>query len=334
MRGHDEAVQTFESAMNYGRLHHAYFITGPAHVGKFRLAMQVAQAVNCFSAGDEPCGNCDACVRIDAGIHADVRVMRVDPEATDGPKTTIGIDTVRDLIASAHLRPYEGRSRVFIFDGADAMTNDAANALLKILEEPPPNVHLLLLAPSEDAVLPTIRSRCLHVELHPLPKDQVAQILVADHGMSAEQADVVARLSRGCLGWAIEAASDSALLAGVHLGLERIAEVIEEGIVDRFRYADQLARRFQRDRATGREELYLWLRWLRDVLLVQQGQSEALTNVSWQQTIQRHAAALTPTETVLWLHLIMDTIDMLGRNANPRLALEVMMLEAPSVRIS
>jgi DNA polymerase III subunit delta' len=333
LQGHEAAVKAFEGALRDGRMHHAYLITGPAHVGKLTLAMQLAQAMNCLTPGDEPCGTCEACTRIAAGTHADVRVIRVDPEATEGPKTAIGIDAVRDLIASAHLRPYEGRTRVFVFDGADTMTNDAANALLKVLEEPPPDVRLLLLAPSEESVLPTIRSRCQHVELHPLPVSLVAQVLAAEHGMGAEQADIVARLSRGCLGWAIEAAHEPALLAGVHQGLERIAEVVEEGLEDRFGYAEQLARRFQRDRATGREELFLWLRWLRDVLLVQQGQVDAIVNVSWRETIQRHAGGLTPADTVRWLHLVTESIEVMDRNANPRLALDVMMLEAPSVRV-
>jgi DNA polymerase III subunit delta' len=332
LQGNEAAVQAFESAFRDDRLHHAYLITGPAHVGKLLLATQIAQALNCLSPGDEPCGTCQACTRIAAATHADVRVIRVDPEATEGPKTAIGIDTVRELIASAHLRPYEGRTRVFIFDGADMMTNDAANALLKVLEEPPPDVRLLLLAASEDSVLGTIRSRCQHVELHPLPIPQVIEILQADHGMNAEQADIVARLSRGCLGWAIEAAHDPALLAGVHQSLERIAEVVEEGLEDRFGYAEQLARRFQRDRAAGREELFLWLRWLRDILLIQQGQIGSIVNVSWRDTIQRHAAALTPADTVRWLHLVTESIEVLDRNANPRLALDVMMLEAPTVR--
>lgn len=332
LQGHDAAVQVFQSALRDGRMHHAHLITGPAHVGKLTLATQIAQGLNCLTPGDEPCGTCEACTRIAAGAHADVRVIRIDPEATEGPKTAIGINAVRELIASAHLRPYEGRTRVFVFDGADTMTNDAANALLKVLEEPPPDVRLLLLAPSVDSVLPTLTSRCQNIELHPLPIAQVAQVLAADHGMGPEQAEVVARLSRGCLGWAIEAAHDPALLAGVHQSIERIAEVVEEDLQDRFGYADQLARRFQRDRATGREELFQWMRWLRDILLVQQGQIDSITNVSWRETIQRHAAGLTPADTVRWIHLVTESIEVLDRNANPRLALEVMLLEAPTVR--
>jgi DNA polymerase-3 subunit delta' len=120
----------------------------------------------------------------------------------------------------------------------------------------------------------------------------------------------------------------------VHQSLERIAEIVEQGLEDRFTYSEQLARRFQRDRAAGREELFLWLRWLRDVLLVQQGQGASIVNVSWRDTIQRHAAAITPAGTVRWLHLVTESIEALDRNANPRLALDVMMLEAPAVRIT
>lgn len=319
--------------MHGGRLHHAYLITGPAHIGKLMLATQIAQAMNCLRLDDAPCGQCDACTRIANGVHADVRVIAVDPEAAEGPKTAIGIDAVRELIGAAHLRPYEGRTRVFVIDGAEQMTPEASNAFLKVLEEPPPDVLMLLLSADDERVLPTIKSRCQLVELHPLAIDRVTVIL-GEQGVPTEQADVIARLSRGCVGWAIDASQDPALLAGVHQRLERIAGVIEESLEARFGYAEDLARRFQRDRAAGREELYLWLRWLRDILLVQQGQDGAVANVSWRDTLARQAEALTPAEAVRWLHLVTESIEFLERNANARLALDVMMLEAPPLHIA
>ena len=332
LQGHGAAVRTLENALSGDRLHHAYLLTGPAHVGKLTLAMQVAQAVNCTRPEAAPCGECEACTRIAAGLHADVRVIAVDPEDEEGPRTAIGIRSVRDLINSAHLKPFEGRTRVFIIDEADRMTHEAANALLKVLEEPPPNNLMLLLSSDAEGVLPTIQSRCQQLEMRPLPVAQVAEFLVAHHGVRGEQADIIARLSRGCLGWAIEAAREPATLAGVHQRLERIADVVEDGLEKRFGYADELARRFQRDRATGREELYLWLRWLRDILLIQQGQDGAIVNVSWRDTLARQAGALTPADAVRWLHLVFESINVLDRNANPKLALEVMLLEAPAVR--
>jgi DNA polymerase-3 subunit delta' len=330
--GHETAVKAFESATHGGRLHHAYLITGPSHVGKLTLAMQIAQAMNCLRPDDAPCGGCEACTRISTGGHADVLVIAVDPEAAEGPTTTIGIEAVRDLIGAAHLKPFEGRTRVFIFDEAERMTHDASNALLKVLEEPPPDVLMLLLSADEDCVLPTIRSRCQLVELRPLAVNRVVEIL-GEQGVAGDQAEVIARLSRGCIGWAIDASHEPALLAGVHQRLERIAGVIEESLEARFEYAEELARRFQRDRAAGREELYLWLRWLRDILLIQQGQEDAVVNISWSDTLARQADALTPAEAVRWLHLVTESIEFLERNANARLALDVLMLEAPPLHI-
>jgi DNA polymerase-3 subunit delta' len=259
-------------------------------------------------------------------------VDSVNHEAIEGPTTVVSINVVRsELIPSAHLHPYEGRTRVFILDQAERMSNDAANALLKLLEEPPPDVLLLLLSAHVDRVLPTVRSRCQLIELHPLPIDRVTEIL-HEQGVAGDQADSIARLSRGCIGWAMDASHDPALLAGVHQGIERISGVIEDTLESRFSYAEALARRFQRDRSEGREELYLWLRWFRDILLVQQGREASIVNISWSDTLRRQANAFTPADAVCWLHLITESIESLERNANARLALDVLMLEAPRLR--
>ncbi len=330
VHGHELAVRALEAGLKSGRLHHAYLISGPAHVGKTTLAMQVAQAVNC-TADDPPCRACEACTRVGAGAHADVSTIKVDPEATEGARTVISIDAVKDLIASAHLKPYEGRTRVYIVQGADRLSQDAANALLKVLEEPPPDVLLLLLTDNPDGVLPTIRSRCQLIELRPLPVARVAELLRDEHGVGEEQAEMLARLSRGCVGWAIGASADESVLAEVHQRIERIADVIEGGLDVRFAYADALARRYQLDRAAGREELFLWMRWLRDVLLIQQDQGARIVNLSWRETLERQASALTTGQLTRWLRRIAETVDVLDRNANPRLALEALMLEAPAV---
>ncbi len=328
LHGQQAAVNALETGLK-GRLHHAYLFSGPAHVGKMTLATQLAQAVNCLVPDRAPCGECVACMRIAAGGHADVRVLAVDPESAEGPRTLIGIDAVRELIGSAHLRPYEGRKRVFIIQGADLLSTDAANALLKVLEEPPPDVLLLLLTDNPDGVLPTVVSRCQTLQLRPLALGQVEELLQQEHAVGPEQAHVLARLSRGCLGWAIEASQDPALLAGVHQRTEKIADVVESGVEGRLAYADDLARRFQRDRTAAREELFLWLRWLRDLLLVQQGQGGSVTNVTWRETLERQAALLTPRETVGWLNRANETLELLERNVNPRLVLDLLMLESP-----
>ncbi len=327
LHGQQAAVRMLEAALRDDRLHHAYLFTGPAHVGKLTLAVQLAQAANC----DTDDGACRQ--RIAAGQHADVRVIAVDGEAAEGPRTVIGIEAIRDIISSAYLQPYEGRMRVFIINGADRMSTDAANALLKVLEEPPDSVLLVLLSDNPEGVLPTVRSRCQLLELRPLPVDETVALLHEQYGVGAEQAEVLGRLSRGCIGWAIEATQDPSLMAGVHQRIERIVDVASGGLEERFSYADDLARRFQRDPAAGRDELFLWMRWLRDVLLVQQGQEASIVNVTWRQTLTRHAEALTPAQTVRWLHRLTETIEALDRNANARLALEALMMDAPEIQV-
>ena len=325
VRGLDAAVHLLERSLDEDRLHHAYLFVGPAHVGKMTLATELAQAATCAEGDD----NCRA--RVAAGIFPDVRFLGIGGGEDDAPKTLIGIDAIRDTIAMAHLRPFEGARHVFIFDGAERLSGDAANALLKLLEEPPPNVLLVLLAEDAESVLPTVRSRCLAVELRPMPVAEVARVLREEHGQSAEQAETAARLSRGCMGWALSAVSDQSLLAEVHQRMERIVDVVEGGLEARFAYAESFARRLSRDRAAAREELYAWLRWLRDVMLAQQGRGDDMVNLSWRSTIERHAAALTQAQAVRWTKAVGDTIEAIERNANARLVVEALLLEAPPV---
>ena len=325
LHGQHLPVQTLERSLAEGRLHHAYLFVGPAHLGKSTLAVQFAQALNCDSDAS-PCGVCSSCTRIAEGNHADVRLISLGEDAG-----SIGIAAVRDIINSAHLRPYEGRTRVFIITEADLLTRDASNALLKILEEPPDDVVLILVGNSLDNQLPTVRSRCQTLHFRPLPVNEVARILRDERGVSGEQAEVLARLSRGCIGWAIAATGDDTLYASVHQRMEQIVDAIEGGLEERFAYASELARRLDRDRGAGREELFLWLRWLRDIMLVQQGNAAGITNLSWREMLERQAAALQPADVVSWAHNVTRTIEALERNANVRLALDVFMLEAPAL---
>ena len=327
VHGHEHAVRFLQEGLRQDRLHHAYLLSGPAHVGKTALAVQLAQAVNCGE-DDPPCGQCASCQRIAQGFHTDIRTIGL--ETTDeGSHTLIGIDAIRQLHESAYLRPYEGKSRVFIIQDAHRLSAEAANALLKVLEEPPANVLLLLLTSAPDHVLSTIASRCQQLELQPLPVDQVALLLQEEHHLPLDQAANLARLSRGCIGWAVEASQDPTLLARLHQQLERVGDVCYAGLEGRFAYADELASRFQRDPALGRSELYLWLNWWRDILLIQQGRGQEISYRTWQETLEGQARALSSAQTVVWIEQLYMTLEALEYNAGPRLALEGLMLELP-----
>jgi len=319
---------------------HAYLLVGPPHVGKLTLAMNLAQSVNCRRSPVEQslppdfkvlsCGSCAQCTRIAAGHHADVLVMGVGRGDVGGTaRTVIGIDEVKAALQQASLKPYEGACRVIIFDGAEFMSEEAANAILKSLEEPPPQVIILLLTANEEALLSTIRSRCCRLLLRPTPKQQVLDRLVAEHRAGPEDAERLSRLSRGCLGWAIGALGDSQVLEQRQAELERILETGEAGLEERFGYVAELASLFVKDRESVRQLLYLWLDWWRDLMLIKEGAEEYIHNTEWLTPLRLQATGLTVAQIVGLVKRLLQTLEALDANANARLALETLMINLP-----
>ena len=333
--GQDHLLKQLEPGLKSGRLAHAYLLVGPPRVGKMALALALAQAVNCLQGPGTPCGDCNQCRRIAQRYHADLRVIGVARSEENGPtRTVIGIADVKDALHQANLKPFEGACSIIIFDGAELMSDEAANALLKTLEEPPPQVLILLLTTNEDVLLSTIRSRCRRLDLLPVSKQLMTERLVAEYQADPETAERLARLSRGCLGWAITALGDPQIMEQRAEDLEQIREICESGLEGRFNYAADLATRFSRDRNATRELLFLWLRWWRGLLLIKEGTAEYAHNTDRLDQLRLQATQLSTRQVVGFVRELLQTIEALDRNANPRLALEVLMLNLPTARIS
>ena len=330
LRGNESLLAQLGQALREGRYAHAYLIVGPPQVGKRTLAMNIAQALNCSSPQGPPCGECSQCRHISSGQHADVLVIQANVQGEDGrSRREIGIGDVREVQHLVSLKSYEGSHRVIIFDGAEQMSEEAGNALLKTLEEPPPQVVLILLASIEEALLPTIRSRCRRLELRPLPVREVAAELTSTHSMGHDEADLTARLSMGRLGWALSAAADPALQDRRRAELERIAHLSTAGLDERFSYASELASLFTRNREDAREVLNLWLGWWRDLLVIKEGAEEFVYNLDWSDSLVRMASTYTTAQVSGFMRAIMGALEALDQNANARLALEVLMLSLP-----
>jgi DNA polymerase-3 subunit delta' len=241
----------------------------------------------------------------------------------------IGINDIKEALRRVSLNPYEGSTSVVILDGAESMSDEAANALLKTLEEPPPQVMFLLLAGNDGAVLPTIRSRCQSMSLTPLSKDKMAERLVTQHQATPEQAEHLSRLSRGCMGWAIGALGDPQVLEQRQADLEKMQETLEAGLETRFTYANEVATLFANEREAAKDLLSIWLRWWRDLLLIKEGADAFLHNSDYEESLKNQASGLSTVAVVQFINRLIQTISNLDSNVNPRLAMEVLMLNLP-----
>ncbi|MCV7216243.1 DNA polymerase III subunit delta' [Mycobacterium crocinum] len=186
-----------------GTMTHAWLITGPPGSGRSVAAQCFAAALQCTSEGTPGCGECRACTTTMAGTHGDVR--RIVPEGL-----SIGVTEMRAIVQIASRRPSTGRWQIVVVEDADRLTEGAANALLKVVEEPPPSTVFLLCAPSVDPedIAITLRSRCRHVALVTPPAAAIAQVLMDNDGMSAEEAQWAASISGGHVGRARRLATD------------------------------------------------------------------------------------------------------------------------------
>ena len=344
--GHPSAVRLLQRSLTTERLAHAYLFTGPPNIGKTTLALLFAQALLCedeaAGAAGLVCGVCSACRRALARTHPDLRLIEPAGAGDDdlsgdsesgasrrsqrkaASRAQIKIETVREVQRELALRPYQGRRRVVVLTQADALNDAAENALLKTLEEPPAHALLLLTAEETEYLLPTTVSRCQQVPLQPVPHAVIAEALVGK-GMASADADRLARLSGGRVGWALNAARDPGLLARRAAGLDGLTRVLAASPADRLALAEELSKKPD----TLPDMLSMWQGWWRDALLLQAGCGEWVVNVDSEPTlrrlVRREPAALTDA-----LRAVRRAAEELERNANPRLTLEVLLLSLPT----
>lgn len=318
--GQPRVVSLLQRSLERDSLAHAYLVVGPPHVGKMTLALNLAQALNCLGE-TPPCTECDSCLRIASGKHADVQVISLDL----GNSAEIGIDRIKEVQHASNLPPFEGRHKVFIIDGAEFLSNEAANCLLKTLEEPVAGVVFILLTADSGMLPATVVSRCQRLDLYPLPVSEVANFL-SQRGTEPEKAKLLARLSHGCLGWALSAAGEEHLLKLRAERLDDLLSILAGELEVRFDYVNQLVNWFGQNRGLVWEVLGLWLDFWRDLLLVKLGLEDEVTNIDYLPTLVDLADGYSLEQIRTAIAGIQGAGEQLKQNANPRLVFEVLML--------
>jgi DNA polymerase-3 subunit delta' len=216
VRGQSAAVERLRLALSSGRLAHAYLFTGPEGVGKRTLARELARALLCEKRGekgDDACDRCASCRAVESGNSGDYGTLSV--EEADGSfrpvadsDRQIKVASIRAMSREMNLKGSAGRSRAFLIPGADRMNEEAANALLKTLEEPPGSRLLLLTSARPEALLPTVISRVARVRLGRLSAKDVADFLAGERGLSIEDARELAAASGGSIGAALAGSAE------------------------------------------------------------------------------------------------------------------------------
>ena len=324
MVGHDWAVRWLSEHIARGRSRHAYLFTGPQGIGKRTLALRFFKAKNC-QAPPQPgqmCNVCPACARIEQMGHPDLDLLQAEQEGG-----TLRVDQIRALQRNLSLTPYEARFRMALLLRFEEANPSAANALLKTLEEPSPQVVLVLTAESAERLLPTIVSRCEVLRLGPVPLQIVCENLQSRWGLSAKEATLLAHLSGGRVGYALELYQDSEKLEQRQSWLDELSRLLTSGRVARFAYVETLVK----DKETARQVFQLWLSYWRDIMLRASGALAPLINLDRADEIERISSKIDLQTAYRTVNALQRTIAHLEGNVNPRLAAEVLVLDLPGL---
>ncbi|MCI0549830.1 MAG: DNA polymerase III subunit [Anaerolineae bacterium] len=320
LTGHEWAVDMLKKHVINGP-RHAYLFAGPPGLGRRSLALRFAQALNCQTSADAgiPCGQCRDCKQIEAMQYADLTVVQAESEGG-----IIKVDQIRDARRMLTLKPYMAKYRVALFLRFQEANDNAANALLKTLEEAPSYAVLILTADNPEQLLPTIVSRCEVLRLRPLGVEEVQRALEI-RGLEIGQAKLVAHISGGRFGYALRLIEDDSLLDTREERLNELQNLISASRVQKFAYADKLSK----DKDSMRHTILIWLSYWRDVMLRTAQAETPLVNVDRNVEIEDLAGRMNLSSARGVVNGLENALEKMERNVNPRLLAEVLLLDLP-----
>jgi DNA polymerase-3 subunit delta' len=314
--GHKDHVAMLRHMESSRRMPHAVLFTGPNGIGKVMVAKVLAAALLCSHEEERPCGICLSCQQMSYSSHPDF--LLIAPEGAN-----IKIEQIRNLQQEAALAPYSSQRRVCIIDGAELMTTQAANSLLRILEDPPGEIIFILIAANKQTLLTTIISRCMAISFQPLADEVLAQALMVN-GYRSEQAEVAARLSGGRMGIALEIlAPDGFSVRNQALG---IMENLLEAKIEIVWKTAALLEKMERNEVL---QIIRYLTYiLRDILLLVTGQGrQLLFNIDIAQELGELADRWSEGQLVKAIKAVETARRAIYANANTRLTSEALMIK-------
>lgn len=315
--GHESIIEHLQNAISSRKVSHAYIICGEEGMGKKLLAGVFAKTLQCEEGGIEACNRCKSCMQYDSGNHPDI--IWVTHE-----KASIGVDDIRVQVnADIHVKPYNSPYKVYIIDSADKLTEQAQNALLKTIEEPPEYAIILLLVNNISSMLPTILSRCVLLNLRPVDKQQIKEYLMTRHHIPDYKAEMAAAFSGGNVGKAIKYASSEEF------------DQMKENVLHILKYIDEMElheivsglKTLTSNKASIEDYIDLMLLWYRDVLMYKATMNPDLLLYREELTFLKIQANTRSYEGVENIIKAMEKAKIrLKANVNFDIAIELMLL--------
>ncbi len=361
--GNKLAISILRRALEAKRVASAYLFHGPDGVGKSLAALNFAKALLCQKGKSDFCDACSSCRRVDSENHPDVHWYK-----PTGKSRLVKIDQIRkNLIPQAGLKPFESDWKIFIIVEADRMNDEAQNAVLKTLEEPPGESVLILVTSNPSALLPTIVSRCQPIPFLPIPKDELESAIVEKWGVGKEEAHLVASLSCGSLGFArrlldrenlsrrktfLNLLADiprrsfheiRAAAQAVEEELRQLAASLRQKEDKRIKALGRAFTAEERDdlseesnariasivREEQEDVLNLLASWYRDLLVIKEGASpDMLTNSDMAEPIRNSAVSMSRDQILSGLKAVEEARRALALNLPLAFSLEVLFLSA------
>jgi DNA polymerase-3 subunit delta' len=316
------AVSILQNSLRQERLHHAYLFLGETGVGKEQTALELAKAINCRQQKVDGCDNCLSCKKVASGNHPDLKVL--EPEGN-----YLKIDQIRSLQQEILYKPYESQRKVYIIKQAETMTTEAANSLLKILEDPPDHGIIILLSNNLNKLLPTVISRCEVIRFKRIAKEALTEKLRAEYDLTEEKRQLITSLAFGKVSEAVKLVEEEDNLAWRKEIIELLLSFKGTDRLKAFAVVQELLELKEQIN----EVLGVFLTWYRDILLLKLGKKEEIVNADYYEDLQERADLFTLEQAEEALELIANTNNLIKNvNVNLQLRLEVMLLKLNKIR--
>ncbi len=299
---HEKLAEGLIAGVRRNNPPHAYIFEGKKGLGRFETARLFAAALAC-GAANAPCGACNSCISAKAGTNPDISV--VEPDAR---RKTIGAERIRALIEDAGVKPFMSKRKIYIFPDASLLTEQAQNAFLKLLEEPPDYAVFIIIAENSELLLQTVRSRCVNIRFAAI-SDERMRAYVDKINPGCKNADFIVKYSQGIPAAAREIIGDAEFDEMRRLCLDKLRLLFGSDMLAAYTLCDFAEK--NKDRADL--ILSLWSSFVRDILFIQSGAKSLMTNSDCTALLSEHAALADEKRALRVLEQLLLTEQMLRR---------------------